>query len=179
MSNIPLSFLFTILPLLLFSQQKLIDGKVIPEYGKTYEIPNVDYKIDTSKKLKVLFDVTYQESDSTKVNSIIDSAARYLNMNHHAGMPLENMGAAMVFHGPAIDAILTNAEYKKKYGIDNPNAPLIAALNNKGAKFIICGQNAAYENITKENILPQVQFSISAMTALVQLQSEGYRLLNF
>ncbi|MFD2562679.1 DsrE family protein [Aquimarina rubra] len=172
-------FLLLALPAVIFCQKESKTGSVITEFGKTYEVKNPDFKTDTKNDLKVVFDVGRSFGDSTKVNPLINTAARYLNMHVDAGVPLKNLKVALVIHGNAANELLNNKSYQKKYGIDNPNIPLISALAEKGVQIILCGQTAAYRNIPKSDVHPTIRFALSAMTALVQLQNENYRLINF
>ncbi|MCK8524142.1 DsrE family protein [Aquimarina sp. D1M17] len=176
MKNNILIFTIVLFPLFIFSQKK---GKIITEYGNTYEVNNPDFKTDLNKELKVVFDVGRTFKDSTKVNPLINTAARYLNMHVDAGVAREKLKVALVIHGNAANDVLTNANYKSIYGIDNPNAKLISKLSQNGVQVVLCGQTAAHRGITKNDVLPEIQFALSAMTALVQLQNNNYRLINF
>ncbi|WP_050915869.1 DsrE family protein [Gillisia marina] len=102
-------------------------------------------------------------------------------MHREAGVPAENIKVALVIHGAASTEILKSEFYQEKFPeiTTNPNAELISQLASHGVQVILCGQTAAYRNITKSEALPEVQISLSAMTALVQLQNQGYRLINF
>ncbi len=172
-------FILAILPGLLFCQNESKKGNTIKEFGKTYEVTNPDFKTDTKNEMKVVFDIGRSFDDSTKVNPLINTAARYLNMHANAGVSSENMKIALVIHGNAANDLLNNKKYIKKFGISNPNTPLISALTEKGVQVILCGQTAAYRNISKSDVHPNIQLALSAMTALVQLQNEHYRLINF
>ena len=46
-------------------------------------------------------------------------------------------------------------------------------------QIIFCGQSSNSRNIPKEQLIDGVQLSLSAMTALIQLQDQGYRLVKF
>ncbi|MDH7448319.1 DsrE family protein [Aquimarina sp. 2201CG14-23] len=176
------TFLFTLvlaLPGFLFCQQQSKTGTVITEYGKTYEVSNPDFKTDLLNELKVVFDIGRSFGDSTKVNPLIHTAARYLNMHVHAGVPFKNLKVALVIHGNAANDILNTKEYNAKYSINNPNTELISALTKKGVQIILCGQTAAHRNISKSDLHPDIKLALSAMTALVQLQNEDYKLINF
>ena len=179
MKNTIVPYLFILLPIFAFSQQKTQQGKIISEFGETYVVNNPDFKTDTLKDLKAVFDIGRTFKDSSKVNPLFNTAARYLNMHENAGVPISKLHVALVVHGAAANDILNNTEYKNKYGIDNPNTPLLSALAEKGVQIILCGQTAAHRNISKEKILSEVKIALSAMTALVQLQNENYRLINF
>ncbi|WP_282089667.1 DsrE family protein [Aquimarina algiphila] len=179
MKNTIASYLFILVPALIFSQQKSKEGRIISEYGKTYEVVNPDFKTNKQQNLKAVFDVGRTFKDSSKVNPLFNTAARYLNMHDAAGVSLKNLKVALVVHGSAANDLLNDSKYKIKYGIDNPNTPLLSALSEKGVQIILCGQTAAYRDITRQDALPKVQFALSAMTALVQLQNQDYRLINF
>ena len=62
------------------------------------------------------------------MSPLINTAARYLNLHHHAGISVEQMQVALVIHGTASDDILSDTAYQKKYGIQNPNTPLLQQL---------------------------------------------------
>lgn len=174
-----LFFLLAIFPMILFCQKEPQQGAVIKEFGSTYEVENPDFKTDLENDLKVVFDVGRSFGDSTKVNPLINTAARYLNMHVNAGVPFKNLKVALVIHGNAANDILKDKVYQKKFGIKNPNTDLITALSEKGVQIILCGQTAAHRKITKLDIHPKIQLALSAMTALVQLQNKNYKLINF
>ncbi len=176
MKNKVLTYIVFLLPIFVFSQK---EGKIISSYGKTYEVINPGFKTDIHHDLKAVFDVGRSFKDSTKINSLFNTAARYLNMHVNAGVPFDKLKVAIVIHGSAAYDILNHKKYNSKFGVNNPNADLITALSNQGVKVILCGQTAAYRQITKEDTLPEIQLALSAMTALVQLQNENYRLINF
>ncbi len=163
----------------MFSQQILLKGQVIPEYGKTYNVVTPDFKTSFSTPLKAVFDVGRSFDNPTAVNPLFNTAARYLNMHQLAGVPLKNLSVAIVIHGSAANDLLRNEYYSEIHKIDNPNVSLLKALAEKGVQIILCGQTAAHKNITKDKIIPEVAIALSAMTALVQLQNDDYRLINF
>ena len=48
-------------------------GNVIPEFGKTYEITNPDFKTDTEMVFKAVFDVSKAPEDKSKRNPYIET----------------------------------------------------------------------------------------------------------
>jgi len=52
-------------------------------------------------------------------------------------------------------------------------------LTDKGVRVILCGQTAAYYDISNDDLLPGVEMALSAMTAHALLQQEGYTLNPF
>lgn len=171
------------IPLLFFlntlSGQKKIAGSVITDYGKTYKVTDPDFSTDTSQAFKAVFDIAKTFKDSTSVSPLINTAARYINLHHQAGVPIEKLKVALVIHGSASDDILSDEKYQKKYGIKNPNTVLLKKLIENNVQVILCGQTAKHRHIRKEDVSSGVQIALSAMTALVQLQNAGYRLIHF
>ncbi|WP_340073631.1 DsrE family protein [Leptobacterium sp. I13] len=163
----------------LLAQSKRTDGPIIENYGFVYEVTNPDFKTDPQTSFKVVFDVDRTFEANDKTNPLIETAARFLNLHAQNGIAKEQMKVALVVHGSAAQDILNDKAYAAKFGINNPNTLLIEALDNAGVDIILCGQTAAHRNVAKENALPQVQFALSAITALIQLQNNNYRLIKF
>lgn len=179
-SNIILFCLFASVQTLMFSQQvKKINGPVIKDYGATYEVINPEIETEINTEMKVIFDVDKSSDDKSEVNKYIEVAARFLNMHVNAGMKPEQLKAAMTIHAGAAQDVLTNEAYKEKFGIDNPNLKLINALSEAGVDVIVCGQSAAKNNMSREDINPNVKIALSATTALIQFQNKGYQFVKY
>ena len=56
---------------------------------------------------------------------------------------------------------------------------LLAALDEAGVEIYLCGQTAVHRGLPPDELAPQVQLALSAMTVLVTLQAEGYALIAF
>ena len=162
----------------LYSQDKKA-GPVIIGHGKVWKVENADIKVDPEKKYKVVFDIMDSPEDKDALNAKIETAARFLNMHVQAGVPQENLNVAIVVHNAASKDILTNESYQARYKSDNPNSNLIKDLLGSGVRVIFCGQSSLSRGIPKEDLVPGVQLSLSAMTSLITLQDEGYRLIKF
>ncbi len=160
-----------------FAQNQDTPEKPISNFGPTYPIENPDYKTSLSEKYKVVFDITKASEDSSEVNRYVEAVARFLNMHVEAGKPLNSMDVYIVMHGGAAQTLLKNEFYKDVYKTDNPNIALFEALSETGVQIILCGQTAQARNISEERRIPETKISLSAMTALIQLQNDGYRLI--
>lgn len=154
-------------------------GPVIQGFGAVFDVPSPDLKTPTDATYRVVFDVGRGADSPTAVNAGIETLARFLNMHAREGVPLERMRLALVLHGNAGKDALQNAAYRERYGVDNPNLPLLEALSRAGVQMYLCGQTAMSRGLPKEKLAPQVQMALSAMTALVHLQDQGYRLIAF
>lgn len=161
-----------------FSQEKTT-GPIIKNHGKVWKIENLDIQVDTTKEYKVVFDIMDSPEDKNTVNAKIETAARFLNMHAQAGVPAENLKAVIVVHNAASKDIILDSAYQDKYGVKNPNTDLMKELLDANVEVIFCGQSSVSRGFPKEDLIPGVQLSLSAMTALIQLQDEGYRLIKF
>lgn len=164
---------------LLNAQDNRSNGKIIPDFGKTFKVENPEIKTDTSATLKVIFDVSKSPDDKSKINNYIVTAARFLNMHADTGMDISQLKVAMTIHGGAWKDILTDEVYLEKYGTKNPNSELITQLNNAGVDIILCGQTANFREVSRADTNPDVKFALSAMTALLQYQNNGYQFIKF
>ncbi|MEZ5953036.1 MAG: DsrE family protein [Hyphomonas sp.] len=147
-------------------------GTVVPSYGKFVSVPGAELPADAS--FRVAFDVS-DAGPEDGVNRYLESAARLLNMQAAAGVPVENMSVAIVVHGPAAADLLT----EEARGTPNPNAGLISELAAAGVSIQLCGQTAAAKDIEADDLLPGVTMALSAMTAHALLQQQGYTLNPF
>ncbi len=161
-----------------FAQEKKA-GPVIADYGKVWQVKNQDYKIKEGHELKVVFDITDSPEDPSALNKSIETAARFLNMHGQNGVLKEQMKVALVVHSKASKDIITNEAYAKRYDTKNPNAEMVQQLMDAGAEFIFCGQSSLSRDLPISETIPGVQLSLSAMTALIQLQDDGYSLIKF
>ena len=93
------------------------------------------------------------------------------------GVPVENMELAVVIHGGATKDLLNNKTYQGKFSTDNPNLDLEHQLRSKGVKFYLCGQSMVFSGYSKQDLDEPNDLALSAMTMLVILQEQGYRLL--
>ena len=84
------------------------------------------------------------------------------------------LNVVVIVHGAALYALYNNGPYKKKYGLANPNIPLINELMKNGVKFIACGQAMNFFEVKKEEMVPNVRISLTAQTVLSHYQLKGY-----
>ena len=177
--SIQFSFLLSFIFCLTINAQTKKAGPIIANFGEVWEIDNPDYRLDNTKEFKAVFDIMNSPDSHEELNAYIETAARFLNMHAQSGVPAEQMKIALVIHNKASKDIITNEAYQKRYGINNPNYDLVKALLNVGAQIIFCGQSSLSRGFPKEELIDGVQMSLSAMTALIQLQDKDYKLIKF
>ncbi len=154
-------------------------GPVINNYGPVYAVPEASFNLDPDQTYKVIMDVGNGPEDPSALNRSIESAARFLNMNARNGIDSNKLELAVVLHGSAGRAVLTDEAHMAHFERPNPNRGLLEELKQAGVDIYICGQTAAHRGFAPEQMLPLVILAVSAMTVHVRLQQEGYRAILF
>lgn len=153
-------------------------GPVINGAGPVFDVVDPDFPTPTGV-IKAVWEVAEAAESPDVRNRRLESVARFLNMHARAGVPRENLKLAVVVHGPAGKDLLGQDEYRARYGVENPNYEMIQELLGFGVQVILCGQTQMGRGLPRDELAEGVQVALSAMTALVSLQSQGYRLIPF
>jgi intracellular sulfur oxidation DsrE/DsrF family protein len=61
--------------------------------------------------------------------------------------------------------------------VPNPNLPLIAELKKAGVTVAVCGQAVAEHHYSYDSVASDVTLSLSALTTVTTLESQGYVLM--
>lgn len=154
-------------------------GPIIQDFGPVFTVDDPDFITDTSQIYKVIFDIHNTPDDPSKVNPMLNTLARFLNMHAQAGVPLKNLQVAGVFHNKATHDILNDEGYMEKYKVKNPNLRLLDALVAAGAELYICGQSIGARGVDRSQIAEEVDVALSAMTVILSYQHKGYQLIKF
>lgn len=149
-------------------------GPVIMKGGSHFPVPNVTFQVPTDLEYKVFWDTHVGSPKPGEANPAFEVPARFLNQAAVIGVPREKVHVAIVVHGTAGEEMLNNAEYRARKGTDNPNIPLLEEMSKAGVQIILCGQTAAKQKLTRDNILPFVLVAPSAAWAEAVLLRQGY-----
>ena len=165
-------FLLSILSILPFATYADVSsfstGPAINDYGPVAEV-DVTFRVSKGTVLRHSFDVD-EQAEGGKLNRTLVSAARFINMHARAGVDTNRIDLAVVVHGKAVHDVSKEA---------SSSAGLVASLIDHGVSIIVCGQSAAYYDVTMDDLLPGVKIALSAMTAHALLQQQGYTLNPF
>lgn len=161
----------------LASAQSKWEFPVIKGYGPVHPLPHAAVQPNKSLNYKILFDVTHAAKMKTEVNPALDHIARLINVYASAGMMPSQMKLVVIIHGPATPIVLNDAEYKAKFGTDNPNIKLINDLKENGVVFYVCGQALADMSYEHSWVNRDITVALSALTVLPTYQLEGYALM--
>lgn len=154
-------------------------GPVIQNFGAVYAVPGNAWSLEPDRPYKVSMDVSETAEFGGERNRHIESAARFLNLHAGNGIGPGNIDMAIVVHGAASRDLLTDEAYRARYDEPNPNTAMLGELQAAGVKIYLCGQTAMHRKIGVEELNPAVSLALSAMTAHVRLQSEGFTLIPF
>jgi len=161
--------------------QKWPDGKapVIANADPYVAIPGAALSPTKTTTYSAVFDATKFAKDPRSLVPAINAAGGLLNDLAVGGTPAKNTHFVVVFHGGATDGILTNENYRAKYGVDNPNLPAIAKMKQMGVEFYVCGQHLAGSNIDPATLTKDVTIAADAYLVLIGFQNKGYGVMFF
>jgi intracellular sulfur oxidation DsrE/DsrF family protein len=116
--------------------------------------------------------------DPKILNSAIEKVAKYLNIYAGAGAEPTEAKIAVVFHGEATMVVLNADAYAARFKTDgNPNLDLLHELHEAGVELYVCGQTLMAEGSDPSEVAVFVDTAVSALTAVVNLQQDGYAYL--
>lgn len=154
-------------------------GPVIKNFGPVLPVPAGSFNLDPDTHYKVSMDVSTVSETPTDRNRKLESAARFLNMHARNDIPRDHITFAIIVHGAAARDLLIDAAYEKRFTGANPNTRLLQELGDAGVTIYVCGQTIGFRGYGPDELNPAVTVALSAMTAHVRLQSEGYTLIPF
>ncbi|HJO37516.1 MAG: DsrE family protein [Vicinamibacterales bacterium] len=161
------------------TRDDLHDGPLIEGYGRHVDLPTADYPTPTDGVYRVAFELLAPLNNPERVHGRLEAAARFMNMHAHAGVPKENLQVKLILHGGGTRAAMTNEGFRKRYEMDNPNLPLLQALTDAGVEIFLCEQSRVLSGLDASEVAAPVKSALSAMTAVVSLQAEGYQFLTY
>ena len=153
-------------------------GPVISAAGPSFVVQDPTFATPARGQLKAVFEINAGGGDTVKVNEQLVTMARYFNIHARNGVAENRLKAAAVFHGSGWTALLSDSAFAARFGgKPNPSRKLVEELLQHGAQLVLCGQTAGARNIRRDELLPGVKVSVSAMTAMLALQNDGYRFI--
>ncbi|MCR9115348.1 MAG: DsrE family protein [bacterium] len=141
-------------------------------FGKVVQLADAAQQPRAGSRMVV--DLTKGGADD-ELNSSLEKVARYVNIYAGAGKKPATVKIAVVLHGDATLLALQNAAYASRFKTsENPNLALMQKLRASGVEFFVCGQSLIGKGAAVSEVDDSVQVAVSALTALVNLQTDGY-----
>ena len=145
--------------------------------GKIHPMPQAAYLPDRQATYKVVFSLSHFGAKPTEVSPSLEHVARAVNLYVNAGVPLSHLKFVAIAAGPATPIALNDAQYRKKYGVANPNLAVIAQLRKAGVDVAVCAQAVAEHDFQYDLWDKQVTLALSELTTITELEQQGYALL--
>jgi len=152
---------------------------VIPAADGYVVIPDVAVPPDPARSYRAIFDASRGAANPKQLVPALNNAGSELNAFGVAGVGRSHIKFAVVFHGAALDALLDDDHYKAKFGVANPNLPVLQQFKKAGVELFVCGQNLASDHIDPKTLSPDVTVASDALIVLIVYQNRGYALLSF
>jgi intracellular sulfur oxidation DsrE/DsrF family protein len=148
---------------------------IIADHGPVVRLP--DAAQQPRSGAKILVDLTHG-GEVEKLNAGLEKVAKYLNIYAGGGAEPAESKIAVVFHGEATLAVLNPDAYSARFKTDgNPNLKLLQQLHESGVELYVCGQSLISSGSSPEDVAVFIETAVSALTAIVNLQADGYAYL--
>ena len=152
----------------------------IPGAGDYVAVPDASMLASPDHTYKVVFDARHGAEHPNELAPAVLLAASEINTLAAHGVPRENARFAIVFHtAPSDDAVLDDAHYKARFGVANPNLPVLAKLKDANLDLYVCGQELLADGVPLDAVAKDVTIVEDGLIALIALQNQGYALLSF
>ena len=149
---------------------------VINGYGKIKYSKNVAVQPDNDLEYKLVYKITTDQKREG-INRGLNGIAHAINMLGCVNIPKENVKIVATIQGPATNIVLKDAEYKERFGEDNPNSKVIKLLSNYGVELFVCSQATAYKKIPASTINKNILEALSGSSVIANYQLKGYALM--
>ncbi len=154
------------------SQTREATYPAIANHGSVVQLPNAAQQPRSGTKL--LVDLT-SGGDTGQLNPGLEKVAKYMNIYAGGGAEPAQVQLAVVLHGDATLSVLKPDAYSAKFKTDgNPNLQLLEQLSVSGVELYVCGQSLISKGSAPEEVAGFVKTAVSALTAVVNLQADGY-----
>jgi len=151
---------------------------VIKKFGGIYPIDQATVVPNAKQQYNIVIDV-YSGAEATKLNAALNNVARMINLHAIAGVHPDAIHVVLAIHGKATKTVLKDAAYKSRYGVKNPNLPLISALKEAGVTIAVCGQSLIGRKINPKEVHENIDLATSMLTTVTTYQLKGYAMLRF
>lgn len=143
-------------------------------------VPGSTFLADNDHDYRVIFEARRGAEKPDQIVPAVNMAGTELNTLAAHGVRRQNVHFVLVFHTkPSDDAVLSNARYRAKYGIDNPNLPVLAELRRQGVQIFVCGQEMLADGEPLDAVSPDVTLAEDGVVVLMTFGAQGYAHLTF
>ena len=152
---------------------------VVPSFGGIYPLEEATVRPDPRLTYKIVVDVVTGADHPGELAAGLNNVARMLNLHAVGGVPPGKMEVVVAIHGGATFAALNDEAYRERFGVANPNVPLVRELKDAGVKLVVCGQSLRGRGIAFETLQPEIELGTSMLTTVSTYQLRGYAVFRF
>ncbi len=151
--------------------------RVIANHGAVVQLPSAVHQPRAGTK--ILVDLT-RGGDPDEINAGLEKVAKYVNIYAGGGAEPAGVQIAIVFHGDATLAVLNADAYAAHFKTHrNPNLSLLRELHEADVELYVCGQSLVSKGSAPEEVAVFVDTAVSAISAVANLQADGYAYVPF
>ena len=151
---------------------------VVP-FGGIYAMPEATVRPDSSLEYRIVVDLVSGATEADSLGAGLYNVARFLNLLSVGGVPDDQVDVVLAIHGGATVGVMDDAHYRDRFGTDNPNLPLIRALQEAGVTLTVCGQSLLGRGVPVDAVVPEVEIATSMLTTVAMYQLRGYAVFRF
>lgn len=153
----------------------------IPGADPYVAVPKGAFLADDKHVYHVVFESRSGADKPGTLVPAVNMAGSELNTLAAHKVPAANVKFVLVFHTTAgNEAVLSNAAYRAKHGVDNPNLPVLAALKRQGVEIYVCGQSLLGDKVPLTSVDTSVATIVEdGVVVLMTYGSMGYAQLVF
>ncbi len=143
-------------------------------------VPHAALVADNSRAWRTVFEAKRGADKPDQLVPAISMAGSELNTLHAHGVLKRNVSFVVVMHTTASDvAVLDDAHYRAKFGVANPNLPVLRRLKQAGVKVYVCGQQLTADGVPLSAVAPEATIAEDGLIAVMTFEGEGYSHLTF
>jgi intracellular sulfur oxidation DsrE/DsrF family protein len=152
----------------------------VTQADKYVAVPRAAFLANNKQVYRVLFEGRRGSDKPDQLAPVVNMAGSELNTLAAHAVRRANAHFVVVFHTqPADEAVLDNAHYRAKFGIDNPNLPALRALKREGVELYVCGQELLADGVPLDAVSPEVTIVEDGLVVLMTYGSQGFAHLTF
>lgn len=143
-------------------------------------VPGGKFLASNAHVYRVLFESRRGPDKPDQVAPVVNMAGTELNTLAAHGVLRKNVRFVVVFHTEPSDvAVLDNAHYRARFGVDNPNLPVLAQLRRQGVELYVCGQELQADGVPLNAVTHDVTIAEDGVVVVMTYDGQGYAHLTF
>jgi len=151
------------------------NGPEVMSVGAIPDVAGAVERPDPTLNYKLVIDVQTLADSADDVSPGLQFMGGIINTLRKGGVAKDHIHVTAVFHGKSIVLVTRNNTYRNRTGASaNPNVKILEELAVAGVQLVVCGQSAATQHYSNNDLLPSTKINLSATLTFINLQTRGY-----